>query len=79
MKWSLVKMLAALCCVLNVGLILFAISKWSSVVSYLEALDPKSSNVKLVFVFGIEYGAGLVTMLVFVAICLRVLLWKGEE
>ena len=76
-KQNWMKIIAGFCCLFNAALCAFFIVKFSSIITYLEKLDPNCLNVKLFFVFGMEYGAGLVVLCVFIAISLRLLIHKG--
>ena len=72
------KAAALFCCLFNGGVVIFLVSRFGRIVAYYKMLDPKCSNVKLFFMSGMEYGAGLVVILYFFLLCLKVFFAKQK-
>jgi hypothetical protein len=72
------KTVALICCLFNGGVVIFLVSRFGRIVAYYEMLDPKCSNVKLFFISGMEYGAGLVVIFFLFLLCLKVFLGKKK-
>lgn len=71
-KW--VKPVALICCLFNVSVMTFLALRFERIIAYYEKLDSNCSDVKLFFVSGMEYGAGLVTILFLFLLSLKVLI-----